>query len=116
MRGIIELAVRRRVSVLMCAIATVAFGVVSYQRLAVELFPDIAYPTLTVQTAFPNAAPPEVETMITRPVEEAVGVLPGLERMHSVSRPGLSEVTLEFSWGSDMSSRVMDVREKLDRL
>lgn len=116
MRGLIELAVRRRVSVLMFAIATVAFGVVGYQRLAVELFPNIAYPSLTIQTEFADAAPPEVETMITRPVEEAVGVLAGLERMHSVSRPGLSEVTLEFSWGSDMSSRVMDVREKLDRL
>ena len=100
----------------MCAIATVAFGVVGYQRLSVELFPDIAYPSLTVQTDFLDAAPQEIETMITRPVEEAVGVLQGLERMHSVSRPGRSEVTLEFAWGSDMSSRVMDVREKLDRL
>ncbi len=116
MKGLVELAVRRRVSVFMCAIATVAFGIVGYQRLYVELFPDIAYPSLTVQTEFLDAAPQEVETMITRPVEEAVGVLPGLERMHSVSRPGLSEVTMEFAWGSDMSTRVMDVREKLDRL
>ena len=116
MKGLVDLAVRRRVSVLMCAIATVAFGAVGYQRLYVELFPDIAYPSLTIQTEFLDAAPQEVETMITRPVEEAAGVLQGLERMHSVSRPGLSEVTMEFAWGSDMSSRVMDVREKLDRL
>ena len=116
MKSLIELAVRRRVSVLMFAIATVAFGVVGYQRLTVELFPDIAYPSLTVQTEYLDAAPQEVETMITRPVEEAVGVLPGLERLHSVSRPGISEVTMEFAWGSDMSSLVMDVREKLDRL
>ncbi len=116
MRGLIGLAVRRRVSVFMCAVATLAFGAVAYQRLSVELFPNIAYPSLTIQTEFPDAAPPEVETMVTRPVEEAVGVLQGLERMHSVSRSGVSEVTLEFAWGSDMSSRIMDVREKLDRL
>ena len=116
MKSLIDLAVRRRVSVLMFAAATAAFGIVGYQRLSVELFPDISYPSLTVQTEFPEAAPQEVETMVTRPVEEAVGVLQGLERMHSVSRPGLSEVTLEFAWGSDMNSRVMDVREKLDRL
>lgn len=116
MRSLVQLAVRRRVSVLMFALAGIAFGLVAYQRLAVELFPNLTYPSLTVRTEFPNAAPPEVETMITRPVEEAVGVLPGLERIHSVSRPGLSEVSMEFAWGSDMTSRVMDVREKLDRL
>ena len=116
MRGVIRIAVRRRVSVLMCALAVVAFGAVAYQRLGVELFPNLTYPSLTVRTEFPDAAPPEVETMLTRPVEEAVGVLQGLERLHSVSRPGLSEVSLEFAWGSDMTSRVMDVREKLDRL
>lgn len=116
MRGLIELAVRRRVSVTMFAIAVTAFGIVGYQRLSVELFPDIAYPTLTIRTEFEDAAPQEVETMVTRPVEEAAGVLRGLERMHSVSRPGVSEVSMEFAWGSDMSSLAMDVREKLDRI
>lgn len=116
MRGLIALAVRRPVSVLMFALATVAFGVVAYQRLAVDLFPDIAYPSITIQTELPDAAPQEVETMVTRPVEEAVGVLRGLERIRSVSRSGVSEVSLELAWGSDMSSVAMDVREKLDRL
>lgn len=100
----------------MFAIAVIAFGTVSYERLAVDLFPDISYPSLTIQTELTDAAPQEIETMITRPVEEAVGVLRGLERMRSVSRAGVSEVSLEFAWGSDMSSLAMDVREKLDRL
>ncbi len=116
MRGLIELAVRRPVTVTMFALAVVAFGIVGYQRLSVELFPDISYPTLTVRTEFADAAPQEVETMVTRPVEEAVGVIGGLERLHSVSRPGVSEVSMELSWGSDMSSVAMDVREKLDRI
>jgi HAE1 family hydrophobic/amphiphilic exporter-1 len=100
----------------MAALAVVAFGFVGYTRLSVELFPDIAYPSVTVQTDFPDTAPEEVENLVTRPIEEAVGVLRGLETIHSVSRSGVSEVTLEFDWGSDMDLLSMEVREKLDRL
>ncbi|MEE4270367.1 MAG: efflux RND transporter permease subunit [Thermoanaerobaculales bacterium] len=116
MRSFVALAVRRRVTVLMCALAFAAFGVVGYQRLPLDLLPDISYPSLTVQTDFPDTAPAEVENLITRPVEEAVGVLRGLRTVHSVSRPGVSEVTLEFDWGADMDLLLLDVREKLDRL
>ncbi len=116
MRPLVDLAVRRRVSVVMACLAVVAFGIVAYERLALELFPDIAYPSITVQTEFPDTAPQEVENLLTRPVEEAVGVLRGLQTIHSVSRPGVSEVTLEFDWGSDMDLLSMEVREKLDRL
>ena len=116
MRSFIALAVRRRVAVLMTALAVVAFGIVGYQRLALDLLPDISYPSLTVQTDFPDTAPAEVENLVTRPVEEAVGVLKGLKTIHSVSRSGVSEVTLEFEWGSDMDLLSMDVRDKLDRL
>jgi HAE1 family hydrophobic/amphiphilic exporter-1 len=116
MRGLIALAVRRRVTVVMTAFAIAAFGIVGYKRLPLELFPDISYPSLTVQTDFPDTAPQEVENLVTRPVEEAVGVLRGLKSIHSVSRPGVSEVTLEFDWDSDMDMLSMEVREKLDRL
>ena len=116
MRGLIDLAVRRRVSVVMAVLAVIAFGLVGYQRLSLELFPDITYPSLSIQTEFPDTAPQEVENLITRPLEEAVGVLRGLQTIHSVSRPGYSEVTLEFEWGSDMDLLSMEVREKIDRL
>ena len=116
MRTLVDWAVRRRVSVTMAALAIVAFGFVGYNRLSLELFPDITYPSLTIQTDFPDTAPQEVENLITRPVEEAVGVLRGLQNIHSVSRPGVSEVTLEFDWNSDMDMLSMEVREKLDRL
>jgi HAE1 family hydrophobic/amphiphilic exporter-1 len=115
MRTLFEQAVRRRVTVVMVTLAITAFGLVGYQRLPLELFPNITYPSLTVQTEFPDTAPQEVENLVTRPVEEAVGVLRGLQAIHSVSRPGVSEVTLEFDWGSDMDVLSMEVREKLDR-
>jgi HAE1 family hydrophobic/amphiphilic exporter-1 len=116
MRGLVSLAVRRRVSVIMTALAVVAFGIVGYQRLSIELFPDITHPSITVQTDFPDTAPQEIETLVSRPIEEAVGVLRGLKTVRSVSRPGVSEVTLEFEWGSDMDALSMEVREKLDRI
>ena len=116
MRSLVAVAVRRPVTVTMCAMALAAFGVVGYKRLPLDLLPDISYPSLTVQTDFPDTAPAEVENLVTRPVEEAVGVLRGLRTVHSVSRPGVSEVTLEFDWGADMDLLLLDVREKLDRL
>jgi HAE1 family hydrophobic/amphiphilic exporter-1 len=116
MRSFIALCVRRRVAVVMFSLAVAIFGIVGYKRLSLELFPDITYPSLTVQTDFPDTAPQEVEYLVTRPVEEAVGVLRGLQNIHSVSRPGVSEVTLEFDWGSDMDLLSMEVREKVDRI
>jgi len=116
MRSFVALAVRRRVAVLMCALAMAAFGIVGYGRLPLDLLPDISYPTLTIQTEFPDTAPAEVENLISRPIEETVGVLKGLRTVHSVSRAGVSEVTLEFEWDADMEMLSMDVREKLDRL
>lgn len=113
---LVESSVKRQVTVFMVAVATVAFGFVSLSRLTLNLLPDISYPSLTVRTEFPNAAPGEVENLVTKPVEEAVGVLRGLQEIHSVSRAGMSEVTLAFGWGADMDMLSMDIREKLDRL
>ncbi len=112
--SLIEFSLKRRVTVSMCAVALVVFGVVAFQRLPINLLPDISYPSLTIETRFPGAAPGEVESLVSRPVEEAVGVVAGAQRLISVSRPGLSQVTLEFSWGRNMDFASIDVREKLD--
>ncbi len=115
-RQAVEFSVKRKVTILMISIALVAFGIVGFTRLPINLLPSLSYPSLTVQTEFANAAPAEVEQLITRPVEEVVGVLKGLKQIHSVSRSGVSEVTLEFGWEADMTTLAMDIREKLDRL
>ena len=109
-------SLRRRVTVTMCAIALVVFGGVAFTRLPVTLLPEISYPSLTVETRLPGAAPEEVETLVSRPVEEAVGIVGGVRRLTSVSRPGLSQVTLEFGWDRDMDFASIDVREKLERV
>ena len=76
--------------------------------------PELNYPTLTVRTEYPGAAPEEVENEISRPVEEALGVINGLSRISSISRAGVSDVVLEFLWGTDMSAASQDTLEKLD--
>jgi HAE1 family hydrophobic/amphiphilic exporter-1 len=110
----IKFAMSRPVTVFMFFVATILFGVVSLDRLALNLLPDISYPSLTIQTDYPDAAPEEVESLITRPIEESVGVVPGLARLSSVSRSGQSEVVLEFAWKTNMDLVALDVREKLD--
>src|SRR5262245_27461209 len=107
-------AIHRPVTVSMFVLAMSLLGYISLDRLALNLLPDISYPTLTIQTDYEDAAPEEVETLITRPVEEAVGVLPGLKRLSSVSRSGQSEVVLEFAWGTNMDLASLEAREKLD--
>jgi HAE1 family hydrophobic/amphiphilic exporter-1 len=104
----------RPVAISMVFLATVVFGFFSYGRLPVNLMPELSYPTLTVRTEYPGAAPEEVENDVTRPVEESLGVIGGLRRISSVSRAGVSDVVLEFSWGTTMSDAIQDTLEKLD--
>jgi HAE1 family hydrophobic/amphiphilic exporter-1 len=116
MRRLIEIATERRVTIVMLMVAIALFGMVSLSRLKLNLLPDISYPTLTVRTELTGAAPVEVENLLTKPIEEAVGVIRNVRLVRSVSRSGQSDVTLEFLWGTDMDIAGVDVREKLDIL
>jgi len=98
----------------MVIIGVMLFGVVSYVKLPQELFPPISFPKLTVVTAYENAAPEEVETLITRVVEEAAGTVGGVRRITSTSKEGLSMVMAEFGWNQDMDFAALGVREKID--
>ncbi len=113
---LIEFSTRRPVSVFIFAVAAVVFGVVAFNDLATDLLPDITYPSLTVRTTYDGAAPREVESLITRPVENAVGVVNNVVRVTSSSRADVGEVTLEFAWGTNMDLAALDVRERLDML
>ncbi len=106
--------VRRPVAVWMVTLATAVFGFFSYGRLPVTLMPELTYPTLTVRTEYPGAAPEEVENDISRPVEEALGVVSGLRRISSISRAGISDVVLELSWDTEVHQATQDVLERLD--
>ncbi|MCP4293096.1 MAG: efflux RND transporter permease subunit [bacterium] len=111
---IIRFAVTHPVTVWMITLAAIVFGMTALGRLDMRLLPEIRYPSLTVQTEFPGTAPVDVENLVTRPLEEAVGVVPGLRKVHSISQSGMSQITLEFNWGTAMDYAALDVREKIE--
>ncbi len=113
---LIEFATRRRVTIAMMTLTLVLFGLISLSSLKVELLPDLSYPTLTVRTDYEGAAPAEVETLISQPAEEALGIVKGLRKLKSISRTGQSDVVLEFAWGTDMQQAGLDVRDKMETL
>ena len=104
----------RPVAVLMVFLAAVVFGYFSLGQLPVTLMPEMSYPTLTVRTEYPGAAPEEVENDISRRIEEALGVVGGLNEISSISRAGVSDVILEFVWGTSMGDAIQNTLEKLD--
>ncbi len=113
---LVDFSTSRRVTVAMIMVAVVAFGSVGFSRLSLNLLPDITYPTITVRTEYAGTAPAEMERLITEPVEGVVGVVSNVVRVSSISRPGLSDVIIEFGWGTEMDFAALDVREKLDLL
>lgn len=113
---LIGFSIRRPVTIIMLMVSMILFGFVAFSRLPINLLPDITYPTLTVQTQFLGAAPNEIENLISERVEEAVGVVSGVVRVSSISRPDRSDVVLEFAWGTNMDFASLDVREKIDLL
>ena len=114
--SLVEFATRRRVTIAMMTLTLVLFGLIALSSLKVNLLPDLSYPTLTVRTDYTGAAPSEIETLISQPAEEALGVVKGLRKLKSVSRTGQSDVVLEFAWGTDMDQASLDVRDKMESL
>ncbi len=108
--------IERPVAVAMLFFAIGMLGVISFSRLPIDLLPDVSYPRLVVYTTYPDVGPAEVERFVTEVVERAVARAPGVERVESVSREGVSLVTLRFAWGTDMDFAVLNVREQLDNL
>ena len=113
---LVNLAVARPVTIWMFTLGIILFGLVAMSRLAVNLLPDLSYPTLTIRSEYPGAAPAEVEQLVSKPIEESVGIVKGIRRVESVSRAGRSDVIMEFEWGTNMDLAGLEVREKLDVL
>lgn len=112
--SLVEFSTRRRVTVAMATLCLVLFGLIALGSLKVTLLPELSYPTLTVRTEYVGAAPSEIETLITEPMEEALGTVKGLRKLQSVSRAGQSDVVLSFAWGTDMDKASLEVRDKME--
>ena len=94
---VIALATRRPVGLLMISTAIFVFGIISGLRLPMDLMPDVTYPSVTVRTSYPGAAPADVEDRVSRRLEQSLSVVKGLRRISSVSRAESSDVILEFT-------------------
>jgi len=111
-----KISIERPVAVAMLFLGICFLGLISYTRLPIDLLPDVAYPKLVIYTSYTDVAPAEVERLVTTPIERAVSAVPGVEKVESVSRQGISLVTLRFAWGTEMDFAALNVREKLDNI
>jgi HAE1 family hydrophobic/amphiphilic exporter-1 len=108
--------VRHPILTSMVALIVVILGFIAVRRLPLDLMPDISFPVLSISTSYPNSSPAIVEQLITRPVEEAMSAVPGVEEISSTSSEGDSHVELYFAWGTNLETAAADVRDRLDRV
>jgi HAE1 family hydrophobic/amphiphilic exporter-1 len=112
--GLPDFSIKKPVTSVMLFLGVAIFGIISLVKLPLELFPPIEYPQLTVFTEYANAAPQEIETLLTKPVEEALGTVAGVRAIRSISKEGVSLVFAEFGWDQNMDFASLKVREKVD--
>lgn len=108
-----DLCIRRPVFAAMLVGALVVIGAFCYQRLGVDLFPRVDIPTVTVTTTLVGAGPEEIETRITKPVEEAINTINGIDELRSVSVEGMSQVLVLFHMERPLDAAAQDVRDKV---
>ena len=109
-------SIHRPIFTTMVVLIVIVLGTVSLQRLSIDLLPDITMPRLSVSTSYANASPEEIETLITRPIEEAMSAVSGVEEVSSTSSEGRSNVTVTFTWGTNIDEAANDMRDRLDRV
>ena len=109
-------SIRRPVATTMVFLIIITLGTLSFRFLPVDLLPAIEMPELSVQVSYPNVGPEEIEMLITEPLENALSIVPDVERMTSFSREGSASVSLRFAQGVDIDLISNDVREALDRV
>ncbi|HEX2660972.1 MAG TPA: efflux RND transporter permease subunit [Polyangia bacterium] len=111
-----RLALRNPVLILMVSLMTVVLGFVSLRRLSVDLFPDITIPVIRVATFYPGAGPADIEQTITQPIERAVAASPGVDRVESISRQGVSIVSVWFNFGTNLDNAQFEVSQRIAQI
>ncbi len=107
-------AIKRPIATLMVICIMLILGLVSFTSLPLDLLPEFEFPIAAIITSYKGAAPQEVENMVTKPLEEVLATVQGVENITSISQADSSIVLLEFSWGTALDFALLDVREKID--
>ena len=113
---IIETAVRRPVAILMLFVGMMLIGYEARQRLPVDLLPSINYPNLTVITNYSDTPADDLTRLVTQPLEEVITGLAGVRRVVSKTREGVSTITVQYEWGTEMDFANLHLREAIDRV
>ena len=109
-------ALRKPVTICMCFLSMLIFGIAAGRLLPLEKFPGIDIPQMVVQVPYRDATPAEIERMITRPVEEAIATMSGIKRLRATSFENRAEVFVEFDWDANIKAKSIEAREKIDAI
>ncbi|MBP7583038.1 MAG: efflux RND transporter permease subunit [Spirochaetes bacterium] len=111
---ITELSVNRPITAMMVFVALIALGYVGFSKMSLDLFPDIEFPVAAVITGYSDVGPKEIESTVTRPLEQSIAGINNIDTISSTSKEGTSMIKVQFAWGTDMSLAVSDIRERVD--
>jgi hydrophobic/amphiphilic exporter-1 (mainly G- bacteria), HAE1 family len=109
-----KFSVKRQITLLMFYAIVLAFSIFAFTQLKVDFFPDIQFPIAGVITNYPGVGPQDIETIVTRPLEEAISSVKNIEKVNSQSFTGGSIITLEFKYGTNMNQAEVDIRKNID--
>ena len=113
---LIKGSLKNPVARFMMAIGIILLGIIAFQHLAIDLFPDISYPIVSVTTEYEGASPEDIEISLTRPIEKRVSRIQNVRFVSSRSREGLSNVILEFYWGTNLDVAATDIQQAINQI
>ena len=111
-----SLSIRRPLLILMAVLAIMLGGTLAYRSMAVDLLPNVKIPYVGIVVAYPGAGPSEVESRVTKPIENAVAGAPGVKSLTSTSSEGFSLVLLEFQDGVDQDKAAQDAERRVNQI
>ena len=114
--GLTRLAIARPVVILMMVAAYLTLGLLGYFQLPAELNPQVDFPRITVRTTYAGTNPQEMETLITKPIEDAIAGVSGIQQITSTSEQGVSVVSIQFYFGTNLNTADSDVIQKVDAI
>src|ERR1700687_6218736 len=108
-----DVAIKRPVFTSMMALCLIVLGIMGVNRLGTDLFPDVTFPVVMVTTVYKGAGPGEIETQVTKPLEDSIAGISGIDKMHSYSRENASVIAVQFKLSESLDRAVQEVRDKV---
>lgn len=110
-----DISIHRPITATMMILIITVLGFVALSRIGIDFFPDLQFPEVSILTTYPGAASHEIETIVTRPLEEAVSAVAGIKKVKSTSQEGISIIQIEFNWDTDLAVAAQDIRNMMEQ-